>query len=285
MEHKFGGPHTEVKLDVLERYLNAYQQALSNQPFKKIYIDPFAGTGDRVYERKESPLFGQPAESITLPGSARRSLDIKIPFDRYIFADQKKTHFEALTNLKEEYSSTHNITCFHGDANEVIPSVVRSIDWWSSRAVTFLDPYGLEIEWKTVQTIADTKRIDVLFLVSLSGLYRQAANKMINVDEDKARRLDTFLGTTTWRDTLYQESRPDLLSNTQTERVVNWEGINAFVKDRLENVFSHVENPIVLFHRGGAPLYSLFYGISNPAPKAIGLGKNIFKHLRTSLGQ
>ena len=41
----FGGPWTEQKLKILERYLDAYTTALKNQRFELVYIDAFAGTG------------------------------------------------------------------------------------------------------------------------------------------------------------------------------------------------------------------------------------------------
>ena len=48
----FGGRWTEEKLEILRKYLQAYNTALKNQPFKRVYIDAFAGTGYRK-QRKE----------------------------------------------------------------------------------------------------------------------------------------------------------------------------------------------------------------------------------------
>ena len=42
---KFGGPWTIEKLDILEKYLDAYTTALKAQPFNLMYVDVFAGTG------------------------------------------------------------------------------------------------------------------------------------------------------------------------------------------------------------------------------------------------
>jgi three-Cys-motif partner protein len=46
-EQLFGGSWTEKKLEILKKYLDAYNTALKNQPFKRVYIDAFAGTGYR----------------------------------------------------------------------------------------------------------------------------------------------------------------------------------------------------------------------------------------------
>ena len=47
VKHQFGGPWTVEKLDALRAYLNGYAQALKKQSFNRLYIDAFAGAGDR----------------------------------------------------------------------------------------------------------------------------------------------------------------------------------------------------------------------------------------------
>ena len=42
---KFGGDWTVEKLNILSDYLGFYLNALKNQPFGKVYIDAFAGSG------------------------------------------------------------------------------------------------------------------------------------------------------------------------------------------------------------------------------------------------
>jgi hypothetical protein len=44
-EHSFGGVWTLIKLEALEKYLVAFNNALSRQNFTRIYIYAFAGTG------------------------------------------------------------------------------------------------------------------------------------------------------------------------------------------------------------------------------------------------
>jgi three-Cys-motif partner protein len=59
--HSFGGVWTERKLSVVRRYLERYAQALKDQPFQRIYIDAFAGTGGRTDKQRETlPLLDIP---------------------------------------------------------------------------------------------------------------------------------------------------------------------------------------------------------------------------------
>jgi three-Cys-motif partner protein len=69
--------------------------------------------------------------------------------------------------------------------------------------VLFLDPYGMEVDWQTLKAIARTKAIDVWYLFSLSGLYRQATVKLSDVDDSKRTALNRILGSSTWEDDLY----------------------------------------------------------------------------------
>jgi three-Cys-motif partner protein len=49
----FGGDWTSDKLGRVSKYLDAYKQALKNQPFYLIYIDAFAGTGYRTPKKQQ----------------------------------------------------------------------------------------------------------------------------------------------------------------------------------------------------------------------------------------
>jgi three-Cys-motif partner protein len=70
--HQFGGPWTVENLDALRAYLIGYAQALKNQPFRRYYIDAFAGTGDRAVKRQEAAsLMEIPELDVMTKGSAR----------------------------------------------------------------------------------------------------------------------------------------------------------------------------------------------------------------------
>lgn len=80
--HEFGGRWTEEKLDGVARYLQAYTTALRNQPFRRMYIDAFAGTGYRASKRPGETvrgLFPLPKMTELAKGSARRALEVEPP--------------------------------------------------------------------------------------------------------------------------------------------------------------------------------------------------------------
>lgn len=89
MAHAFGGAWTERKLSVVRTYLEAYARALKNQPFQRIYIDAFAGTGDRTDRRRDAlPLLDLPEFDAVAKGSARLALEVTPAFHRYVLVEQ-----------------------------------------------------------------------------------------------------------------------------------------------------------------------------------------------------
>jgi len=47
-EHEFGGVSTDLKLSIVEDYLRAFTTALRSKFRELVYIDAFAGTGERT---------------------------------------------------------------------------------------------------------------------------------------------------------------------------------------------------------------------------------------------
>lgn len=282
-EHRFGGAWTEIKLKVLRDYLHFYTQALKKQPFKLMYIDAFAGTGDRSVSGEQPSLF---ISERRLRGSARIALDLERPFDRYVFIETHLRRFQALETLRQQYLLLQ-IECLRGEANSKLQNLCTRISWGQYRAVLFLDPYGLSVEWATLQRIVRTQAIDLWYLFSLSGLYRQTAHDFERVNPAGAVRLDSVLGTPDWREAFYAPPAPtrqdDLFGDpapANLRRHADVDAIEAFVKTRLQAAgFAKVAEPLRLLLRGGAPLYSLFFCVSNPNPKAIALSMKAADHV------
>ena len=269
--HEFGGPWTLLKVDVLKDYLNFYTTALKNTPFKLAYIDAFAGSGEFVTKGGDHTT---PHE-----GSAQIALNNDPPFDNYYFIENDEKHFNSLKKLCAK--SNKNIKLYFADANETVLQLCNSINWKKTRAVMFLDPYGLEVDWNTLEAIAKTKAIDLWYLFSISGLYRQAARNYAAVDEHKAAIIDKCLGTTEWRDAFYKEaSQMVLFGNAKTERTAEVDDLLKYVQeDRLSSIFAKVTEPLIL-PRTGAPLFALFLAVSNP--KAVDLSMKVANHILKS---
>lgn len=271
-EHVFGGGWTQLKLDVLRGYLSAYTKALKNKNFRLVYIDAFAGSG--AVTPKLQP-------QAPIDGSARIALDTP-GFDAYCFIETDKRRVESLQALREQHPARANIEIFRDDANTVLSTYLPSLNDPRCRAVLFLDPYGLSVDWSTLTRIAATKTIDLWYLFPLSGIYRQAARDLRAVDPGKAAALDRVLGTREWETSFYAFPLiADMFGDDFKQRHASVSQIEAFVHSRLKDIFPSVLKPLRLPPQGRAPLFSLFFAVTNDNPKAIGLANRIASHLLT----
>ena len=287
MAHKFGGQWTEVKLSILRDYLSFYTTALKNQPFDLIYIDAFAGTGEREQKLEAVPILNEEEEIQIKAGSVRIALEVTPPFASYHFIEKKPSHLERLQAVITEPGYQNlKITIYPGDANEKLQEIIsKQFQAKNKRAVLFLDPYGLNVEWSVLEAINATRRIDVWFLFSLSGLYRNASLEFEKIEEYKKQRINRIFGTTEWQSIFYtsqyQPVQGDLFGAPQPNklnRTATVPELENYVLQRLSSLFHYVEKPVAL-PRTGSQLFSLFLCVSNPNEKAVALAKKVARHI------
>ncbi|GJE18581.1 three-Cys-motif partner protein TcmP [Methylobacterium marchantiae] len=297
VEHRFGGRWTDRKLDILSQYLTFFTTALRAQNFQLLYIDGFAGSGNRLIERiiaQEEPLFGieNRSERVHAPGSARIALETNPPFNRIALIERHAKRFEELKKLCSHYP-TVQVDLLQGDANEAIVELCRTIPWRGPnapgrgiRAVLFLDPYGMNLAFSTLEAIAATKAIDVWYLFPISGVCRQASRDGGKLAPYKRAAITRILGTDEWENEFYNYPVTDDLFGhlTAKHRSADIKTIEGYIKKRLSLVFPIVRDPLTLKTDNGSPLYSLFFALSNSDPKAIGLALKGADHiLRTGI--
>lgn len=296
-DHSFGGAWTEAKLAIVVGYAQAFQTALKKQQFKTWYIDPFAGTGQRMERRLEGGLLeGHALEEqvVRFAGSARRALDIQPHFDHYRFADTKKSPVEALRRLAAEYAAM-DIQIFHGDGNECVKKIVGNRLWteratgWKQRGILFLDPYGMDVAWETLRLAAQTRRLDVWFLFAAKAVRQQLGPSLNKVDEGKAAALDRFFGETNWRDEFFRPiaGQASLFGDEtdQTETAVNLKAIGEYAKQRFQSIFCWVSAPKSLTVRNVPDYFQLYCMTNNPSDKALELIKKLHAAVVKAHGQ
>jgi three-Cys-motif partner protein len=294
--HRFGGDWTTEKLNVLAGYLRSYTTALqgkpsSSNPFRKAYIDAFAGTGYRAihrdgeHESSSSLLFPDLADSepqALLDGSARLALKVEPRFDRYIFIERNAERCAALEGLRQEFSNlADDIDIRQGDANAKIQELCIK-DWSSHRAVLFLDPYGMQVEWKTIEAVAATNAIDLWLLFPLGIGVNRLLTKSGEIPNSWKRRLSILLGTDDWYEEFYKLEQTPTLFGTPEEKIVkaSSETIGHYFNERLRSVFAAVaDRPRVLKNSSNCPLYLLCFAVGNAKGAPIAL--KIANHLLT----
>jgi len=302
--HTFGGPWTDQKLGILRDYLTAYTTALSKAKFKKGYIDAFAGTGQRessasaklkksksLQQEKGSrqvelpdiinsaEVADEPAQRF-LDGSARVALQCIPAFDRYVFIEKNSVRCQQLEQLKIDFPEmAEKISIKQGDANTQIQEMCNK-NWRQYRAVLFLDPYGAQVRWKTIEAIANTKAIDLWVLFPLGPVNRMLTQSG-KIPQEWRDCLSELLGTEDWYDHFYQVDETQTLFEKRKHLVkARYERVATYFLGRLSNCFAGVaRNPAVLYNSKNSPLYLLCFAAGNRAgaPIALQIATHILK--------
>lgn len=285
IDHEFGDQHTELKLSIIEKYLKFFTTALRGKFSELWYIDGFAGTGYRtIRHQAEAPNLlseGEPERVERRRGSAKIAIDVQPPFDFLVFIENKPSYVRALEELRANHPN-RRIVVVKNDANDGLKALIAANSWRSTRAVIFLDPYGMGLDWSTLEAIAKTGAIDVWYLFSLSGFYRQATRDHGALDEDKRAALTRMLGTDEWENELYKAAPVhDLFgtSDASLRRNADVGALEAYAKRRLETIFGAVLDPLPLPIHERPQRFSLFFCISSRRPAAIGLARKIGNHI------
>lgn len=275
------GPWAKEKLEALGQYLGFYTTVLKKQGHwlrGTIFVDAFAGPGlSRVRTKAKSAeppgrLFGADPESDKaeiefLKGSPRVALEIANPFTAYIFVDRNRQRIAELKALKAEYGPARTITVQEGEANAALQAWLASgIDWGHHRAVVFLDPFGMQVPWSTIEALAATKAVEVIINFPLGMAIQRLLTKSGDIPKGWQISLNTFFGSQDWRQLVYEEGTdlfgPKLskVSDSGT-RLLEW------YRGRLRKIFGHVSTARLVKNTRGNPLYYLIWA----GPNATGL--------------
>jgi len=287
---KFGGDWTTEKLLRVKKYLTAYTVALKNTHFNLIYIDAFAGTGYRNIKSEESQqtllfpdLASEDAEEFHA-GSARIALETKPRFADYYFIEDDAKKCEELQKLRLDFpSQAKNIHISNDDANTALKHICTQMQKHRNlRAVLFLDPFGMNVSWQTIEAIAATKAIDMWYLFPLGVGVNRLLTKNGVIPERWQQKLDNIFGCTDWKEKFYStEVQQDLFSDEETTtKTGDFKQIADFFVGRLNSIFAGVvKNPLPLYNSRNNPLYLLCFACGNKkgAPIALKIAGHILK--------
>lgn len=278
-QDRFGAEHTERKLGILERYMSSYTTALKNQPFETVYFDAFAGTGTIPQAEQSADLLSPDDLEMFIQGSARRALSISTPFDKYIFVEQSGAKLEELRGLAAEFPHLASRMQFaRGDANTELIKFCSSTNWRRVRAIVFLDPYGNQVNWTTVEAIAATRAIDLWYLFPAGlGVHRQIGRDG-TVHATHEASLTSLLGTSDWQGRfLRREVSNDLFGSVErVEKIATPTSITEFMIERMRGPFEgRVADSWLPLGSRNVHMYSLIFACANPSSAAWNLARKL----------
>jgi three-Cys-motif partner protein len=272
------GPWSRDKLNLLGKYLQAYVTIFRNQEWCQgyYYIDAFAGSGKFRLRDADAQEY--------IDGSPFVALRLDPAFSGYFFVEISSRRAERLQELVRTYPD-RQVRIFQGDSNkilvdEIIPNI-RYADF--KRGFIFLDPFGMQVEWQTVEKIAEARSLEIFLNFPLMALNRSVLkSRFDDLSEKDIERMNRFWGSDRWMEEIYSEQK-NLFDEIEWEKTVSKarELANIF-KGRLEEVFDCVSEALVMRNSKNAPLYCLFYAGHNATGRKI--TNDIFKkyeHLGT----
>jgi three-Cys-motif partner protein len=283
----FGGSWTEDKLERVRRYLVEYAKIMRKRRYRFAYVDAFAGTGYRTAEEPDPEgvqLFPELSESEArgfLDGSARIALLSEPRFHEYVFIERRKARCEELGLLRKDFpDKADDIKIVREEANGYLRKMCAETDWSGQRAVLFLDPYGMQVEWQTLVAVASTRAIDLWLLFPLGVAVTRLLVRDGDIPDSWGTRLDKLFGTHEWFEAFYTtEIQPGLFGNeSHTERVADAERIGQYFVERLAGIFPGVaKNPLTLRNSTNVPLFLLCFATANPI--AVGTALRIAEYI------
>ena len=263
--------------------------------FKTIYLDGFAGTGarqDTATKASEDQLSLSPELDTEIQeykrGSAAVALGLASPFDKYVFVEKMEKRAEELRALiRRDFADLEPRSQVEvGDANAFLRKWCAETDWNKHRAVVFLDPYGMSINWQTIEGIARTKAIDMWLLFPLGAGINRLLTRGALPPREWAEKVTAILGVpqTVWQPAFYAPSTQTKLfaeeDTEETVKVADFESMGSFFIKRLNTVFSGVApHAMPLLNSRNNPMYLLCFAAGNPkgAKPAVRIADHLLK--------
>jgi three-Cys-motif partner protein len=286
-DERFGGQWTAAKLACLKKYLAAYTKILTKQPYRVAYIDAFAGSGYWAEKREDDPAqlaFPELTAYDSMhyrDGSARIALATEPRFDKYILIERSADRAHRLDDLGADFPDrAADIEVVLTDANAHLLELCENRRWDHHRAVLFLDPYGMQVEWATVEAIARTEAIDMWYLFPLGVAVNRLLRRDARISSSVRSRLDGLLGTDAWFEAFYEVQERLTLDGVEacTVKTGTFDTISEFVNGRLSEVFAGVaQKPLALCNSKNVPIYLLCFAAASErgAPTAVKIAQDV----------
>jgi len=250
------GYWSEIKLDIIREYVQAYSRILSKQPGiqKYLYIDAFAGAGVHISKQTGEYISGSPLNA----------LNVQPSFSEYHFID---IDGDKATSLRQYVGDNPTVSIYEGDCNSILLQQVfpraRYKDY--RRAICILDPYALNLNWEVVLTAGQSDSIEIFLNFMVMDMNMNVLWKNPDkVSSHQIDRMNAFWGDDSWRNILYKKSNSLFPEFDLEEKAPNNSVAKAY-QDRLKEVagFKYVPDPIPMRNTRGAVVYYLFFASPN----------------------
>ena len=168
------------------------------------------------------------------------------------------------------------------DSNEFLTRL-RQTEYGNWRGVLFLDPFGTQIDWATIESIARLERLDMWLLFPVSAIGRMLPLSQVPGDVTPAWEtcLTRVYGGESWRELYAHDAQGNLFGDPALVRAPGVDGLLNIYKEQLRETFGDrfLAESRTLMNSRSSPLFEFIFCAGNPADKAVRLAKRAAKHL------
>jgi three-Cys-motif partner protein len=271
MNNNFGGDWTSQKIEIVASYTQAYLKVMKNQPFKLIYFDGFAGSGE--IEQDEEVIQGAALRIL--------AIDDPKPFDLYYFVELITKYANNLdAQIKLKYPQRRCVVKSE-DCNVKIKDMadyLRKPSNKMTKVLAFIDPKGMQVKWESLEVLKDLG-IDMWILVPLGMGVTRLLKKDGNIEDAWVKRLQVFLGMSEdeIRDYFYTDDRMNLFGEVVSGQRLDNTIVRAakLYQLRLKTIFKYVSQPFVMRNSKNSPMYHFYLATNNTT--AIKIANDVIK--------
>jgi three-Cys-motif partner protein len=245
----WGGYWTEVKLEILRKYLGAFNRA-SQRAGATVYLDLFAGSAMHV----------RPDTEASYAGSTTLALATSPPFTRLLFWELGGPAKALRRDLSSAFPGDRRYTVLAGDCNEYLQqglSLIRNLRRVPTFA--FIDPKGLDVSWETLQQLSQWRqdpkgrKVELWILLPEPALARVLGLQGVR-GRSSAALLTNLYGCDDWV-AIHQRRQAGTLNPERTRA----EFVNLF-RWRLENILGYGKtHALQLGNVNDQPVYTMIF--------------------------
>lgn len=204
------GAWTIMKEMILPYYSPKYIQIMRNQPHisQLNYLDLFSGSGVIEIEGLKRYYLGSPL-------IVTKTITEK--FDKYYFFEKDSAKTSQLNKLLD---GEENVIIKTGDCNELVDSVLKQISGIGSHSLIFIDPFAMEIDFKTIRKFAGIG-CDFVITVSTEEIFRAVRQWFANPDNNSTKT-DSFFGGEEWKIELKDIKNDEEIFDYYSQKIVQY---------------------------------------------------------------
>lgn len=175
------------KYKLMGAYCDIFTKGMKNSWEQLVYIDLFAGAG---YAKLK-------ADGKVLRTSSLIAASVPNKFTKYIVGEFEPEKLHALKTRINREQENLPVEYIEGDSNKNVDLIIEKMPKErNALQFCFVDPFSLNLEFKTIEKIASVGKVDFLILLALQ---MDGKRNFHNYIREESNKIDRFIGNTSWR--------------------------------------------------------------------------------------